>query len=74
MASSNQQPIAAVASLDSALGFTIPARHARGRLVRLGPVLEEILSAYDPEAAIPQRSIRTPTGEISLFRLKVRRQ
>ena len=52
MASSNQQPIAAVASLDSALGFTIPARHARGRLVRLGPVLEEILSAHDYPAPI----------------------
>ena len=52
MASSNQQPIAAVASLDSALGFSIPARHARGRLVRLGPVLEEILSAHDYPAPI----------------------
>jgi molecular chaperone Hsp33 len=26
--------------LDVALGFTIPARHARGRVVRLGPALE----------------------------------
>ncbi len=32
--------------LDRALGIIIPARHARGRLVRLGPVLEEILSAH----------------------------
>src|SRR5690349_12383506 len=47
MASPNQQPIAAAASLDSAVGFALPARHARGRLVRLGPVLEEILSAHD---------------------------
>jgi molecular chaperone Hsp33 len=46
MASPNQQPIAAAASLDSAIGFALPARHARGRLVRLGPVLEEILSAH----------------------------
>ncbi len=46
MASSNQQPIAAAASLDTAAGFALPARHARGRLVRLGPVLEEILSAH----------------------------
>ena len=46
MASANQQPIAAAASLDTALGFALPARHARGRLVRLGPVLEEILSAH----------------------------
>ena len=46
MASPNQQPLAAAASLDSAIGFALPARHARGRLVRLGPALEEILSAH----------------------------
>ncbi|MDF0540966.1 Hsp33 family molecular chaperone HslO [Sphingobium sp. H39-3-25] len=32
--------------LDSALGFTIPARHVRGRIVRLGPVLDEVLAAH----------------------------
>ena len=32
--------------LDIALGFTIPDRHARGRLVRLGPALDMILSAH----------------------------
>lgn len=32
--------------LDRALGFTIPDRHARGRVVRLGPVLDEILAAH----------------------------
>ncbi len=32
---------------DRLLGFTIPSRHARGRLVRLGPVLDEVLSAHD---------------------------
>jgi molecular chaperone Hsp33 len=32
---------------DRALGFTLPQRHARGRLVRLGPVLETVLSAHD---------------------------
>ncbi len=32
---------------DRLLGFTIPARHARGRAVRLGPVLDTILSAHD---------------------------
>lgn len=32
--------------LDTAMGFIIPARNARGRLVRLGPVLETILSAH----------------------------
>ena len=46
MASPNQQPLAAAASLDSAVGFALPSRHARGRVVRLGPALEEILSAH----------------------------
>lgn len=32
--------------LDSALGFTIPSRHVRGRIVRLGPVLDEVLAAH----------------------------
>jgi molecular chaperone Hsp33 len=32
---------------DRVLAFTVPARHARGRLVRLGPVLETVLSAHD---------------------------
>lgn len=40
------------ANLDEAIGFTIPARHARGRLVRLGPLLAEILSAHDYPAPI----------------------
>lgn len=31
---------------DSSLGFTIPSRHVRGRVVRLGPVLDEVLSAH----------------------------
>jgi molecular chaperone Hsp33 len=38
--------------LDRALSFIIPERHARGRLVRLGPVLEEILSAHGYPPAI----------------------
>jgi molecular chaperone Hsp33 len=33
--------------VDTALGFTIPNRHARGRLVRLGPVLDEILANHN---------------------------
>lgn len=37
---------------DRVLGFTIPDRHARGRLVRLGPTLETILSAHDYPPAI----------------------
>lgn len=31
---------------DQTIGFTIPARHARGRIVRLGPVLDEVLAAH----------------------------
>ena len=38
--------------LDNALGFTIPSRHVRGRVVRLGDVLEEILSAHAYPPAI----------------------
>lgn len=34
------------------LGFTIPSRHARGRLVRLDATLDEILSAHDYPAPI----------------------
>ena len=34
------------ATLDTALGFVIPARHARGRIVRLGPALDAILGAH----------------------------
>jgi molecular chaperone Hsp33 len=37
---------ASATDLDRALGFAIPARHARGRLVRLGPVLDAILAAH----------------------------
>jgi molecular chaperone Hsp33 len=38
--------------LDQTIGFTIPARHARGRLVRLGPVLDDILAAHAYPPAI----------------------
>ena len=34
-------------SLDVAIGVTIPARDARGRATRIGPVLDEILSAHN---------------------------
>ncbi len=37
---------------DQILGFTIPDRHARGRVVRLGPALETVLSAHDYPPAI----------------------
>jgi molecular chaperone Hsp33 len=35
-----------IATLDTALGFTIASRHARGRVVRLGPALDTILAAH----------------------------
>ncbi len=38
--------------LDTALGFTIPQRHARGRLARLGPTLDLILGAHGYPPAI----------------------
>jgi len=37
---------------DQLLGFTLPARHARGRTVRLDHVLDQILSAHDYPAPI----------------------
>jgi molecular chaperone Hsp33 len=40
------------ANLDEALGFTIPGRNARGRIVRLGPLLDHILSAHDYPAPV----------------------
>ena len=52
MASSNVNGAVTAANLDEALGFALPARNARGRLVRLGPVLDEILSAHDYPAPI----------------------
>ncbi|MET0269139.1 MAG: Hsp33 family molecular chaperone HslO [Sphingomonas sp.] len=38
--------------VDTVLGFTIPARHARGRIARLGPALDSILAAHDYPPAI----------------------
>lgn len=38
--------------LDRVLGFTIPGRNARGRVVRLGPVLENVLAAHGYPPAI----------------------
>jgi molecular chaperone Hsp33 len=45
-------PATIVANLDEALGFAIPQRNARGRIVRLGPLLDHILSAHDYPAPI----------------------
>jgi molecular chaperone Hsp33 len=50
--SSPTSPAALAANLDEAIGFTIPARSARGRIVRLGPLLDDILSAHDYPAPI----------------------
>jgi len=49
---SPQHDLTPVANLDEAVGFTIPGRNARGRVVRLGPVLDQILSAHDYPAPI----------------------
>jgi molecular chaperone Hsp33 len=46
------QAAAAAAQIDSALGFAIPGRDARGRVARIGPVLDQILSAHDYPAPI----------------------
>lgn len=37
---------------DRVLAFALPRRDARGRVVRLGPVLDEVLSAHDYPTAI----------------------
>lgn len=50
--SSNPSEAAVAANLDEAVGFTIPSRSARGRVVRLGPLLDEVLSAHDYPAPI----------------------
>lgn len=39
--------VAEETGFDRVLAFTVPSRHARGRVVRLGPVLETVLSAHD---------------------------
>jgi molecular chaperone Hsp33 len=39
-------------AFDRLLGFTLPDRNARGRVVRLGPVLDKILAAHDYAPAI----------------------
>lgn len=48
----SEQRIQTAAAIDAAMGFALPHRHARGRLVRLGPALEEILSAHDYPAPV----------------------
>lgn len=43
-----------IQTLDVALGVTIPTRSARGRAARLGPVLDQVLSAHNYPPAIEQ--------------------
>ncbi|WP_085810436.1 Hsp33 family molecular chaperone HslO [Sphingomonas sp. TZW2008] len=43
---------ATIRDIDRAIGFAIPQHHARGRIVRLGPVLDEILAAHAYPPAI----------------------
>ncbi|MFM1981421.1 MAG: hypothetical protein RJB22_140 [Pseudomonadota bacterium] len=38
--------------IDRVLGFTIASRHARGRVVRMGPVLEQVLAAHGYPPAV----------------------
>lgn len=47
-----QAPDATETYTDRVLNFTIPGRHARGRIVRLDAVLDEVLSAHDYPAPI----------------------
>ena len=48
----NERATSRGTSLDRLVGFTIPGRHARGRLVRLGPALDRILAAHEYPAPI----------------------
>ncbi|MDE2302335.1 MAG: Hsp33 family molecular chaperone HslO [Sphingomonadales bacterium] len=41
------QDLGGETGLDRILSFTIPARNARGRVLRLGPVLDAVLAAHD---------------------------
>jgi molecular chaperone Hsp33 len=47
MAAMRKDQDAKAADFDRLLSFTIPGRNARGRVVRLGPVLGKILAAHD---------------------------
>ena len=47
-----KQAAAEAANLDIAVGFTLPHRSARGRIVRIGPLLDQVLSAHDYPAPI----------------------
>lgn len=65
--------------IDQTLGFAIPGQHARGRLARLGPVLDIILEAHAYPPAIEKllaealtltaligSTLKDPTGQLTL--------
>ena len=65
--------------LDRALGFAIPSRHARGRIVRLGPALDRVLAAHNYPPAIERllaealtlvaligSTLKDPTGQLTM--------
>lgn len=65
--------------LDRAIGFTIPAQHARGRIARLGPALDAILAAHAYPPAIERllvdaltltalvgSTLKDPQGQLTL--------
>lgn len=69
----------ALSDRDRALGFTIPARHARGRVVRLGATLDTILAAHAYPPAIEKllaealtltaligATLKDPSGQLTL--------
>lgn len=49
---SDSHPTPPATGFDRLVSFTIPAQDCRGRVVRLGPVLDEILGAHDYPPAI----------------------
>lgn len=68
-----------IQTLDVALGVTIPTRHARGRAARLGPALDQVLSAhaYPPQieqllaealtlTALLGALLKDPNGQLTL--------
>jgi molecular chaperone Hsp33 len=69
----------ATLDLDRALAFAIPARHARGRFVRVGPALDAILAAhaYPPAienllaealtlVALVGSTLKDPSGQLTM--------
>jgi molecular chaperone Hsp33 len=65
MASKTSRQGTALDNLDVAVGFTIPRRSVRGRLVRLGPLLDEVLAAH----AYPAPIARTLSEALTLTAL-----